>query len=38
MKNWAFEKDAKYIVEGCMHIVDRKELVFDITSIERVGV
>jgi hypothetical protein len=37
LKKWAFEKDGKFIVKGCKHIVDGKELVFDITSVERVG-
>ena len=36
-KKWAFENDVKFIVEGCMHIVDGKELVFNITSAERIG-
>jgi hypothetical protein len=36
LKKWAFEKDVKFIVRGCMHIIDGKELVFDITSADRV--
>ena len=37
LKKWAFEKDVTFVVKGCLHIVDGKELVFNITSAERVG-
>lgn len=31
---WLFETEENFIVEGCLHVVDNKELVFDITSVE----
>ena len=37
LKKWAFKENVKFIVDGCMHIVDGKDLVFNITSAERVG-
>jgi hypothetical protein len=33
---WPFERKGKYIVQGCLHIADGKELIFDITSVESV--
>ncbi len=34
LKRWPFEKDGMFIVNGCLHIADGKELVFDITFVE----
>jgi hypothetical protein len=36
LEKWPFEKDGTFIVQGCLHIADGKELVFDITSVESV--
>ena len=31
--NWAFERNQQVRCEGCLHIVDGKELVFDVTRL-----
>lgn len=36
-QRWPFEKDGVFIVDGCMHVADQKELIFDITSVEAVN-
>ena len=34
MDQWSFEKDRTFVVHGCLHFVDGKELVFNITQVE----
>ena len=34
LERWRFEENRSFIVYGCLHIVDGKELVFDITKVE----
>lgn len=31
---WPFEENENFIVHGCLHVADGKELVFDITLVE----
>ena len=31
---WPFARDETYEVNGCFHVVDGKELIFDITRVE----
>jgi hypothetical protein len=33
IEHWPFELNVRLVVEGCLHYVDGKELVFDITSV-----
>lgn len=35
LERWPFERDISFIVHGCLHVADGKELVFDITQVER---
>lgn len=35
LERWPFERDISFIVHGCLHVADAKELVFDITQVER---
>lgn len=35
LERWPFERDISLIVHGCIHVADGKELVFDITQVER---
>jgi hypothetical protein len=34
LDRWHFEEKKRYAAHGCFHIVDGKELVFDITEVE----
>ncbi len=34
LEQWPFEKDGNFVIHGCLHIADNKELVFDITWVE----
>ena len=34
LERWPLEEKRSFIVRGCLHIVDGKELVFDITEVE----
>ena len=34
LNHWPFEEGKSFIVHGCLHIADGKELVFDITQAE----
>jgi len=34
LDQWSFEKNKTFVVHGCLHVVDGKELVFDITQVE----
>jgi len=34
LEHWSFEENKSFIVHGCLHMVDGKELVFDITKVE----
>jgi len=34
LERWPLEEKRSFIVYGCLHIVDGKELVFDITKVE----
>ena len=36
LDRWAFKQDASFIILGCMHIADGKEVVFDVTQVEPV--
>ena len=33
LERWHFERDKSYVVDGCFHIVNGKELIFDISSV-----
>ena len=35
LDRWRFEENKTFIVHGCLHIVNGKELVFNITQVER---
>ncbi|HEX74547.1 MAG TPA: ricin-type beta-trefoil lectin domain protein [Dehalococcoidia bacterium] len=37
LDRWSFEKDNSFIVHGCLHVADGKELVFDVTQVEPVS-
>ena len=37
LDHWPFEQDASFIIHGCLHIADGKELVFDVTQVEPVS-
>jgi hypothetical protein len=34
LERWPFERRKNFIVYGCLHVVDGKELVFHITQVE----
>lgn len=34
LDRWPFEEGRTFVVHGCLHVVDRKELVFNITRVE----
>ena len=34
LRRWPFEENKSFIVHGCLHIADGKELVFDISEVE----
>jgi hypothetical protein len=34
LERWSLEENQRYVTHGCMHIVDGKELVFDITQVK----
>ena len=34
LDQWLFEEKKSYIVHGCLHIADGKELFFDVTQVE----
>jgi len=36
LEKWGFGHNVRYVVHGCMHIVDGKELVFGITKVQSV--
>ena len=37
LNRWPFEEGERFIVQGCLHIADEKELVFDVTQVEPVS-
>ncbi len=37
LRSWPFEEKKSFIVHGCLHIADDKELVFDISKVEPIG-
>ena len=36
LNHWLFEEGKSFVVHGCLHIADGKELVFDVTQVEPV--
>ena len=34
LERWPFAREETFVVGGCLHIVDDKELIFDVTSAE----
>jgi len=36
LERWPFKRDAWFMVHGCLHVVDGRELVFDVTQVEPV--
>ena len=32
MDHWRFEPQKNYVTEGCLHIIDEKQLVFDVSK------
>ena len=34
LDRWPFERERIFVVHGCLHVVDGKELAFDITQVE----
>ncbi|HJX70037.1 MAG TPA: hypothetical protein VJ441_02970 [Dehalococcoidia bacterium] len=37
LRGWLFEENKSFIVHGCLHIADGKELVSDISKVEPIG-
>lgn len=36
LERWPFKRDAWFTVHGCLHVVDGRELLFDVTQVEPV--
>ena len=34
LDQWSFERGKSFIVHGCLHVIDGRELVFNITRVE----
>ena len=34
LDHWPFEREKTFVVHGCLHVVDGKELVFNVTWVE----
>lgn len=37
LDRWSFEQGTSFVVHDCLHIANGKELIFDVTEVERVG-
>jgi len=36
LERWSFERESSFIVHGCLHVVDGKELVFNLVRVDEI--